>query len=92
MKDQKRIPISTATYFVHFSDDDKSNLYPIAGRGEILFYRQRWNDGKLIGKPEITLKVPFAFPLYRLGNTFDFTRDLPQLSIPDPAGKMICIC
>lgn len=89
LKDKKRIPISTGepTYFVHFSKDGKSILYPIAGRGEILFYRQKWSDGRLIGKPEITLKVPFAFPLYRLGNTFDFTRDLSTIVYSRPGGQ-----
>ena len=89
VKDKKRIPISMGepTYFVHFSDDDKSIIYPVAGRGEILFYRQKWSDGRLIGKPEITLKVPFAFPLYRIGNTFDFSRDLSTIVYSRPGGQ-----
>jgi Tol biopolymer transport system component len=89
INDKKRMPISTgeSTYFVHFSNDEKSILYPIAGRGEILFYRQKWSDGKLIGKPGITLKVPFAFPLYRFGNTFDFSRDLSTIVYARPGGQ-----
>jgi Tol biopolymer transport system component len=86
---KKRIPVSqgTATYFVHVSKDGKSILYPVAGRGEILIYRQKWNNGQLIGKPEIAVKVPFAFPLEYFGNAFDFSRDLSTIVYARPGGQ-----
>jgi hypothetical protein len=41
--------------------DGKSFLYGIASRGGITIYRQPWNDGKVIGTPQVALKVPFSF-------------------------------
>jgi Tol biopolymer transport system component len=54
--------------------DGKSFLYGIASRGEVTIYRQPWNDGKVIGTPQVALKVPFSFsPIYQ-GNAYDFSR------------------
>lgn len=64
------------TFMVHMSNDKKAILYSVAGKGEILFYRQEWKDGKLIGKPKLALKLPFAFPLQLFGNAYDFSSDL----------------
>ena len=46
-----------------FARDGKSFLYAVASRGEVTIYRQPWKDGKLIGTPQVALKVPFTFPL-----------------------------
>jgi hypothetical protein len=45
----------------------------------VTFYRQGWGDGKLVGKPEVALKLPFAFPLAIAGNGCDFSRDLSTI-------------
>jgi len=78
LRDRKRIPLlpGVETFMVHMSNDKKAFLYSVAGKGEILFYRQEWNDGKLIGVPKLALKLPFAFPLQLFGNAYDFSSDL----------------
>jgi hypothetical protein len=70
---------------VKFARDGGSFLYAVATRGEATtFYRQAWRDGKVIGKPEVALKLPFAFPLYNAGNTYDFSRDLSTIVYARP--------
>ena len=70
-----------------FAQDGKSFLFAVASRGEVTIYRQPWRDGKIIGKPQIALKVPFAFPLlYRTGNAYDFSRDLSTIVYARPGG------
>jgi hypothetical protein len=61
---------------VRMSNDKKAFLYAVAGKGEILLYRQEWKDGKLIGEPKLAVKLPFAFPLQLFGNAYDFSPDL----------------
>jgi hypothetical protein len=63
---------------------NKSFLYAIETPKEILFYRAKWKDGKLIGTPNVTLRVPFAFPLAFEGNAYDFTRDLSTIIFTEP--------
>ena len=66
--------------------DGKSFLYGIASRGEVTIYRQPWNDGKVIGTPQVALKVPFSFsPTYQ-GNAYDFSRDLSTIVYARPGG------
>jgi hypothetical protein len=68
------------TFSVTFARDGKSFLYAVASRGEVTIYRQPWGDGKIIGKPQVALKVPFAFSLgYRSGNAYDFSKDLSTI-------------
>jgi hypothetical protein len=43
-------------------------------------------DGKLIGAPQVALKVPFAFPLNYAGNAYDFSRDLSTIVYARPGG------
>jgi len=63
-----------------FAHDGRSFLYAVSPRGALLIYRQLWKDGKVIGTPQVTLKVPFAFPLmYRGGNAYGFSRDLSTI-------------
>jgi hypothetical protein len=67
--------------------DGKSFLYGIASRGEVTIYRQPWNDGKVIGTPQVALKVPFNFSLaYTQGNSYDFSRDLSTIIYARPGG------
>jgi hypothetical protein len=49
------------TFMVRFARDGKSFLYAVTSRSEVTFYHQASRDGQLIGKPEIALKLPFAF-------------------------------
>jgi len=39
-----------------------------------------------IGKPQIVLKLPFAFPLVSGGNAYDFSRDLSTVVYARPSG------
>ena len=64
---------------LHFAPDGKSFLYPVATHAEVTFYRQAWGDGKVFGKPEVALKLPFAFPLIPWLNGCDFSRDLSTI-------------
>jgi serine/threonine protein kinase len=78
LSDRKKTPLlrGVETFMVHMSNDKKAFIYSVAGKGEILFYRQEWQDGKLIGEPKLALKLPFAFPLQLFGNAYDFSSDL----------------
>jgi hypothetical protein len=76
------------TYGVTFARDGKSFLYAVASRDSVAIYRQPWIDGKIIGPPQIALKVPFAFRLqYAEGNAYDFSRDLSTLVFTRPGSN-----
>jgi hypothetical protein len=62
--------------------DGKSFLYGIASRGEVTIYRQPWNDGKVIGTPQVALKFPFNYSL----TSYDFSRDLSTIVYARPGG------
>jgi hypothetical protein len=85
---KKCIPLlpDVVTNGVFFARDGKSFLYAVASRGDVTIYRQPWKDGKLVGAPEVALKVPFAFPLEYGGNAYDFTRDLATIVYARPGG------
>jgi len=68
-----------------FARDGKSLLYAVAFRGEVAIYRQPWKDGRVIGTPQVALKLPFAFPL-TYGTTYDFSRDLSTIVYARPGG------
>jgi Tol biopolymer transport system component len=89
LAERKHIPLlpGVETFMVRMAQDKKSFLYSVAGRGEILFYRQKWNEGKLIGEPELALKLPFAFPLAYFGNAYDFSSDLSTIVYAKPGGQ-----
>jgi len=75
------------TFDVTFARDGKSFLYAVTSSGEVTIYRQPWSGGKIIGKPQVALKVPFAFPLmYKGGNAYDFSRDLSTVVYARPGG------
>ena len=63
MLDRKCVSLvpGALTCSVYFTRDGKSFLYAIASRSEVTIYRQPWRDGKLIGEPQVALKVPFRF-------------------------------
>ena len=75
------------TFYVRFARDGKSFLYAIPVPGEVTFYRQAWRDGKVIGKPEVAVKLPFAFSLDYQGNAYDFSRDLSTIVYARPGGQ-----
>ena len=87
--DQKAFPLlpGVSTFTIHSAPDGKSFVYPVAGRDEILFYRQGFYDGKLQGEPELALKLPFAFPLNIFGNAYDFSPDLSKIVYARLSGK-----
>jgi Tol biopolymer transport system component/predicted Ser/Thr protein kinase len=70
---------SAVTSAATFARDRKSFLYAVASNGEVTIYAQRWRDGKLVGTPQVALKVPIAFPLSYNGNGYDFSRDLSTI-------------
>ena len=64
------------SFFPHFSRDGKSILYTISSRGEVILYKLPWIDGKAAGRPQLVLKLPFAFRQVFCGIAFDVARDL----------------
>ena len=76
-----------ATFTVAFARDGESFLYAVPSRAEITIFRQAWRDGKIIGAPQVALKVPFTFPLgYATGNAYDFSKDLSTIVYARPGG------
>jgi serine/threonine protein kinase/Tol biopolymer transport system component len=91
VSDRKCIPLvpGAATHGVILARDGKSFLYAVASRSEVTIFRHLWSDGKLIGVPQVALKVPFAFPLLHAGaggNAYDFPRDLSTIVYARPSG------
>jgi hypothetical protein len=89
IKEKKRFPLvpGVTTFGARYAPDGKSVLYPLASRGEVTFYRQALRDGDPAGKPQIALKLPFAFPLWYSGNAFDFSPDLSTVVYARPGGQ-----
>ena len=89
LAERKCIPLlpGVETVQPRFARDNQSFLYPVATPGEVTFYRQAWHDGKVIGKPEVALKLPFAFSLFSQGNAYDFSRDLSTIVYARPGGQ-----
>jgi hypothetical protein len=71
----------------NFARDGKSFLYAAESRTEVTIYRQPWRDGKVIGQPQVALRVPFAFTLIHAGNSYDFSRDLSTVVYARPGGN-----
>lgn len=67
------------TFMVRAGSDGKSILYAVPGETEAIVYRAPWKEGKIMGQPEIALKVPFTFALDINGNAYDFARDLSMI-------------
>ncbi len=89
ISDKKRFPLlpGVDTFIVRAGADGKSFLYPIQGKGEIIFYRQGFEDGKLVGEPKVALTLPFAFPLNFNGNAYDIAPDLSTVIYAKPGGQ-----
>jgi Tol biopolymer transport system component len=75
------------TFMARYARDGKSFLYPVVSRSEVTFYRQAWSDGKLLGKPQIALKLPFAFSSVYQGNAYDFSPDLSTIVYARPGAQ-----
>jgi hypothetical protein len=75
-----------ATFQSIFAPDGKSLLYAIPSQHEVTIYRAGWQDGKLIGSPQIAVKLPFAIPFSSGGNGYDFARDLSSVVYARRAG------
>jgi hypothetical protein len=75
-----------ATFGINGQKDGKSFLYAIPGRKEVTIYRQKWENGKAVGQPQVALTLPFAFPLTSGGNAYDFSRDLTVVVYARPGG------
>jgi serine/threonine protein kinase/Tol biopolymer transport system component len=78
LADGKCTPLvpGVVTFGVVTGKDEKSFTYAVPSQHDVPIYRQGWQDGKLIGKPQVVLTLPFAFPLVSGGNAYDFSRDL----------------
>jgi hypothetical protein len=62
-----------------FARDGKSFLYAVHSRSQSTIYRQLWKDGKLVGTPQVALKLPFALIF-----DYDFSRDLSTVVCTRP--------
>jgi serine/threonine protein kinase/Tol biopolymer transport system component len=89
VREKKLTPLlqGVETFMIHFAPDFASFVYAVAGRGEIIFYRQEWRDGAVVGAPQLALRLPFAFPLDYNGNAFDFSHDLSTVVYVRPGGQ-----
>ena len=87
--EKKSLPVlpGVETFIARFSQDGKSILYTIAGKGDVLIYSVPWNDGKLTGEPKVAVRIPFTFPLSFNGNAYDFSRDLSTVVFAKPGGQ-----
>jgi serine/threonine protein kinase len=86
--DRKCIPLlpGVVTFGILSARDGKSFLYAVPSRHDVTIFRQPWKDGKLIGQPQVALKLPFAFTLSSGGNAYDFSRDLSTIVYARPGG------
>src|SRR5262249_29674997 len=89
LTDKKLIPLvpDVSTFALRMAADGKSLLYPVPGKGQIIFYKADLGDGKVIGSPKEVLRLPFAFPLAFNGNAYDFTPDLSTIIYAKPNGQ-----
>jgi hypothetical protein len=75
-----------STFGINAEKDGKSFLYAVPTRKDVTIYRQKWDNGKTIGPPQVALTLPFAFPLLSGGNAYDFSRDLSTVVYARPGG------
>jgi len=62
ISERKCIPFLPGASSAIFARDGRSLLHAVASHGEVAVYRQPWKDGKVIGTPQVALKLPFTFP------------------------------
>ena len=74
------------TFGLNGEKDGKSFLYAVPGKKDVTIYRQKWENGKAVGQPQVAATLPFAFPLTSGGNAYDFARDLSTVVYARPGG------
>jgi serine/threonine protein kinase len=74
------------TFGLTVANNGKSFMYAVPSRSDVTIYRQNWHDGEAVGRPQVALKLPFAFPLTTGGNAYDFARDLSIVVYARPGG------
>jgi serine/threonine protein kinase/Tol biopolymer transport system component len=74
------------TFGVVVAKDGKAFTYAVPSQHDVTIYRQGWQDGKLIGQPQVALTLPFAFPLLSGGNAYDYSSDLTTVVYARPGG------
>jgi hypothetical protein len=75
--------LGVVTFGLNTEKDGKSFLYALPGKKDVTIYRQRWQSGKPVGKPQVALKLP---SLISGGNAYDFSRDLATIVYARPSG------
>jgi serine/threonine protein kinase/Tol biopolymer transport system component len=75
---------SVVTFGLVPAPDGKSFAYAVPGPRDVSIYRQNWQNGKVVGTPQVAVKLPFAFPLVSGGNAYDFTGDLSTVVYARP--------
>jgi len=76
-----------ATSFgINGEKDGRSFLFAVPGKTDVKIYRQKWENGKAVGQPQVVVTLPFAFPLTTGGNAYDFSRDLTTVVYARPGG------
>jgi Tol biopolymer transport system component len=75
-----------STFGINGDKDGRSFSYAIPGRKDVTIYRQKWENGKAVGQPQVALTLPFAFPLTSGGNAYDSSRDLTTVVYARPGG------
>jgi serine/threonine protein kinase/Tol biopolymer transport system component len=72
---------------IYFARDGKSFMYAVTSQRDVTIYRQAWKAGKIIGAPEVALKVPFAIAVKNAGgSSYDISRDLSTIVYARPGG------
>ena len=89
INDKKCVPLDSniTSFFYHFSQDGKSILYLVGGRGETVIYRLPWHGDKLTGPAQAAVKFPIALRQGYSGNAYDFSRDLSTVVYARPGGQ-----
>jgi len=86
ISERKCIPLLPGASSAIFARDGRSLLHAVASHGEVAVYRQPCKDGKVIGTPQVALKLPFTFTLDWNGSSYDFSRDLSTIVYVRPGG------
>src|SRR5262249_213143 len=86
ISERKCIPLLPAlvTSMLFFARAGSSFLCAVFPRLEFSIYRQLWRGGKVVGRPGVLLRAPFAFPLVPVGTPSDFPRALSPIVCARP--------
>ena len=74
------------SFGINGEKEGKSFLFAVPGKTDVKIYRQKWENGKTVGQPQVAVTLPFAFPLTTGGNAYDFSRDLTTVVYARPGG------